>query len=171
MAFARLSLSSSHSGVCGYETTTVTSYRIYISRIIGGHRDHRNSVGLLLPAVQAAREAARRMSCQNNLKQLGLAAHNFTTARGRLPAGVLGAFPGPLCPAGNSNWNCDGAAGTAGQYSGVLPALMPFIEQSGIFNQMVIPHDPAVPGVPGANTQFQRWWVNSVPTGKPRSSV
>ncbi len=47
--------------------------------------------------------------------------------------------------------------------SGVLPALMPFIEQSGIFSRMVIPHDPAVPGVPGATTQFQRWWVNSVP--------
>ncbi len=120
-------------------------------------------VGLLLPAVQAAREAARRMSCQNNLKQLGLAAHNFASARGRLPAGVLGAFPGPLCPAGNSNWNCDGATGTAGQYSGVLPALMPFIEQSGIFSRMVIPHDPSVPGLPGATTQFQRWWVNSVP--------
>ena len=120
-------------------------------------------VGLLLPAVQAAREAARRMSCQNNLKQLGLAAHNFASARGRLPSGVLSAFPGPLCPDGNLNWNCNGAAGTAGQYSGVLPALLPYIEQSSIFAQFAIPHDAAVPGVAGAVTQFQRWWVNSVP--------
>jgi prepilin-type N-terminal cleavage/methylation domain-containing protein/prepilin-type processing-associated H-X9-DG protein len=118
-------------------------------------------IGLLLPAVQKVREAAARMSCQNNLKQLALAAHNYESANGRFPPGVLAAFPGPLCPAGNSNWNCDGAAGAAGQYSGVLPILLPYIEQDNIFKQFRTPHDPASPG--NGTTQFQRWWVNSPP--------
>ena len=82
-------------------------------------------IALLLPAVQQAREAARRTQCKNNLKQIGLAAHNFEQTYRRFPSGSIGSSP-PV------KWN----GGTADSYLGVLAHLLPYVEQSAVFNKI-----------------------------------
>jgi prepilin-type N-terminal cleavage/methylation domain-containing protein/prepilin-type processing-associated H-X9-DG protein len=80
-------------------------------------------IALPLPAVQAAREAARRTHCVNNLKQLGLAIQGYLDAHGVMP---LGSFKMPP-PTGADP--CKG-----GHEAGVFIAILPFLEQAPLFN-------------------------------------
>ncbi|TWT75267.1 DUF1559 family PulG-like putative transporter [Allorhodopirellula solitaria] len=96
-------------------------------------------VGLLLPAVQSAREAARRMQCSNNLKQITLAMHNYESTHRKMPA------------------NFTTGAGTSGNFS-VFAQMAPFYEQGNVLDlihfdrplnigccpgELVAPHDAA----------------------------
>jgi prepilin-type N-terminal cleavage/methylation domain-containing protein/prepilin-type processing-associated H-X9-DG protein len=81
-------------------------------------------VSLLLPAVQSAREAARRSQCTNNLKQIGLALHNYESAVGSFP---LGGNAAPQAPGGGlTDW-----AGWSAQ-----TMLLPYLEQGPIYNSV-----------------------------------
>jgi prepilin-type N-terminal cleavage/methylation domain-containing protein len=79
-------------------------------------------VGLLLPAVQGARESARRVHCGNNVKQLGLACLAFNNAQGALPAAVL------LTPAVSNAGNHDQNFGP-----NWVVLILPYMEQSALF--------------------------------------
>jgi prepilin-type N-terminal cleavage/methylation domain-containing protein len=75
-------------------------------------------VGLLLPAVQAVRQAARRTACTNNLRQLALAIHNYASAQRHFPAGVVD----------------DDDNHRRGLHSGTV-YLLPYIEQDNLYQQ------------------------------------
>ena len=91
-------------------------------------------IGLLLPAVQKIREAANRMKCQNNLKQIALASHNYESANGFFPPGLR---TSPTSP-------------TAGSFIGCLGQLLPYVEQDNVYR--MIPTAMLEPGYTGA------WW-------------
>ncbi len=102
-------------------------------------------IGLLLPAVQSAREAARRSQCINNLKQIGIAIANYETAFRVYPFGKgLVYTPPPGLPAGNP------AAGYAYARWSALSQLLMFIEQGNLFNSINFNLPPETPGMQGA---------------------
>ena len=101
-------------------------------------------IGMLLPAVQKVREAAARIKCDNNLKQLGLAAHNYHDSNGHLPP-VIGYFP----PVGEAFGTC-------------LFHLLPYIEQDNLYRSATgtvpfpAPAGPAKTYYPGNNEVYAK---------------
>src|SRR5262245_42410440 len=84
-------------------------------------------VALLLPAVQQAREAARRSQCKNNLKQFGLALHNYHEAFSTFPMAETNPSNGPACNGGPG-------AGWCGFSVHVM--LLPYLDQGPLYNQI-----------------------------------
>jgi prepilin-type N-terminal cleavage/methylation domain-containing protein len=98
-------------------------------------------VALMLPAIQAARESARRTQCVNNLKQMGLAAQNFHAARKKLPPGYLGPWP----PVGLPPY--------VDQHVGVIPYLLPYMEHDAIRDRIEVEMDVDKVRAP--------WWTDA----------
>jgi prepilin-type N-terminal cleavage/methylation domain-containing protein len=130
-------------------------------------------IALLLPAVQSAREAARRAQCANNLKQLGIAMHNYHDVTGVFPTNFYGTYP--------PNFNIL-------FYHSWLALILPYMEQSPIFNSINFsltnsdasnntpyltniavyecPSDPAP-----SFSRYDRWDSGSTPAGNKGSKL
>lgn len=97
-------------------------------------------VSLLLPAVQAAREAARRMSCSNNMKQIGLAVHNFHSTYNKLPhSGQCGST---------------GSATTVYMIHSVGTQMLPYMEQQPVYDMF---EQTSVPSAYGCSPSGTGW--------------
>jgi prepilin-type N-terminal cleavage/methylation domain-containing protein len=108
-------------------------------------------IGLLLPAVQKVREAAARMSCQNNAKQIALAAHNFESANLKFPYG-------------RHRWS----------HVGPLTMILPYIEQDNVYRQFnptlttVTPTSNTLNPIGGANSGVNAYWPTTYNAARTR---
>ena len=104
-------------------------------------------IALLLPAVQAAREAARRMQCQSNLKQIGVALHNYHSAYASFPPGNFAKTVG-VC-AGSSTKSEDG--------TNWMILILPYLEQKSLYDS----YDMTVSNESAENRQLRETPVNT----------
>jgi prepilin-type N-terminal cleavage/methylation domain-containing protein len=108
-------------------------------------------IGMLLPAVQQVREAARRVQCANNIRQLGIAAHNYESSRMNFPPGM--------------NWDKSGNSTRTTRNREILSGgqkvvwatfLLPFVEQNNLFDAFQS----------GTNNWSTPWWAAAMPSGQ-----
>jgi prepilin-type N-terminal cleavage/methylation domain-containing protein len=118
-------------------------------------------IGLLLPAVQKVREAASRSKCQNNIKQIALACHNYHSSFGVLPPGFLGPRQG------YNYYN-----GTAQSY-GLLVFLLPYMELDMIFRQLKLPMgiNDYTEDARFASLPYKQWFDSNVEYNVARNRI
>ncbi len=102
-------------------------------------------MALLLPAIQKVREAANKMVCASNLRQLAIASHNYHNDYAKLPPGILGTRTSPVIGPAQA------------QYAGVLVFLLPYLEMDNIYKQIAM---GGAPGIHlGINNGDANWWT------------
>jgi len=114
-------------------------------------------MALLLPAIQKVREAANKMLCGSNLRQLAIAAHNYATDRKKLPAGMY-----------NSTVAVTGFQANEGPYVGVIAALLPYIEADSLYQAMRYPDNLSSTGhslVVSVTTNTGKAWFDTTTIG------
>ncbi|MCU0875847.1 MAG: DUF1559 domain-containing protein [Pirellulaceae bacterium] len=117
----------------------------------------------MLPAIQAAREAARRTQCNNNIKQLGVALHNYHDTFKVMPPGLYNRI---------NDWSTAPPVGTSCNRNGWFPHVLPFIEQSALYEQWVNESATGVDGLnfSGRHTVVPAFFCPSDPAGAKPST-
>lgn len=135
-------------------------------------------VALLLPAVQAARESARRAACGNKLRQIGIAALNYESAKKRLPPGYLAGTNF------NKPWTDDATGAFDGphQLCGVFVFLLPYLEAGSVYDQFTstlkvgvdakdFAYTTNIPANAAAQTQLDVLKCPSFPAEPPQTAI